>query len=290
MTRKRRVLVTGACGYIAQRIWAELTTRYEITALDASPHTATGQKVEDVIVCDLTDSNRSLYRKYFEGIDAVIHCAYRAAPGENGSNADITANTDAQFFAEHANLSMAYNVYRCATEAGVSIVVVASSNHAADYYERLIWEDRLEHVTPTMAPRSDNFYGWAKASYELLGFVFASGQCGERALEVVQLRIGAPRDHADLDHLRPGQLKEMHRGLGAHLSQRDQAQLFIKSVETPNIDDENGVPFQIFFGASGNTHNFWAIANARKVIGYEPQDNSQVQFAERISALAKNQR
>ena len=34
-------------------------------------------------------------------------------------------------------------------------------------------------------------------------------------------------------------------------------------------------------------HNFWSIANARRVIGYEPEDNSQVVFAERIAEIAK---
>ena len=59
----------------------------------------------------------------------------------------------------------------------------------------------------------------------------------------------------------------------------------IKSIETPNIDDTDGVPFQIFYGISGNDHNFWSIANARKIIGYEPEDNSSVRF---IDAVAKH--
>ncbi len=59
----------------------------------------------------------------------------------------------------------------------------------------------------------------------------------------------------------------------------------IKSIETPNIDDADGVPFQIFYGISGNDHNFWSIANARKIIGYEPEDNSNVRF---IDAVAKH--
>ena len=79
----------------------------------------------------------------------------------------------------------------------------------------------------------------------------------------------------------------MHRGLGAYLSKRDQIQLFFKSLETKNIEDERGIPFQIFYGVSGNTHNFWSIANARKVIGYAPEDNSQVNFADRIAEIAK---
>ena len=50
---------------------------------------------------------------------------------------------------------------------------------------------------------------------------------------------------------------------------------------------DGGSVFQIFFGVSGNTHNFWAIANARKIIDYAPQDNSQVNFADKIAAIAK---
>ena len=118
-------------------------------------------------------------------------------------------------------------------------------------------------------------------------FVFATGSIGGRKLEVVQLRIGGPRDDADLSRCRPGDIKRMHRGLGAYLSQRDQVQLFVKSLEEGPIEDENGIPFQIFYGVSGNTHNFWSIANARKVIGCQPEDNSQINFADRIAEIAK---
>ena len=73
-------------------------------------------------------------------------------------------------------------------------------------------------------------------------------------------------------------------------SQRDMAQLFIKSIEAPDIRDEYGVPFQIFYGISDNPHAFWSIANARKVIGYAPEDNSEQRFhpliAEHIRAAA----
>jgi hypothetical protein len=110
---------------------------------------------------------------------------------------------------------------------------------------------------------------------------------GNRSLEVVQLRIGGPRDDGDLANVSPGDLKKMHRGLGAYLSRRDQIQLFVKSIEVEDISDENGIPFQIFYGVSGNTHNFWSIVNARRVIGYQPQDNSQVNFADRIAEIAR---
>ena len=103
----------------------------------------------------------------------------------------------------------------------------------------------------------------------------------------MQLRIGGPRDDADLGNVEVGDLKKMHRGLGAYLSRRDQVQLFVKSIETEDIRNEDGIPFQVFYGVSGNTHNFWGISNARRVIGYQPEDNSQVNFADRIAEIAR---
>jgi nucleoside-diphosphate-sugar epimerase len=282
---KKRVVVTGASGYIIQRIWTELAERYEIVALDNRESNANGEKVPGIRVCDLTQPDRDLYREHFRGADAVIHSAFVSAKGLDATT--WSDNSQPKFEAEHANVAMAYNVYQTAIEEDVKRVVVASSNHAADYYERLIWKDQWDCVTPDMPPKSDNFYGWAKIAYESLGFVFATGQVGGRKLEVVQLRIGGPRDNADLDDISAGDIKTMHRGLGAYLSKRDQIQLFVKSIEAPDIEDEYGIPFQIFYGVSGNTHNFWSIANARKVIGYVPEDNSQVNFADRIAEIAR---
>ena len=79
----------------------------------------------------------------------------------------------------------------------------------------------------------------------------------------------------------------MHRALGAYLSQRDQVQQAIRMVETEDIEDEHGVPFLIVYGISGNTHRFWSIANAREKIGYAPEDDSQVNFADKIAAIAR---
>jgi hypothetical protein len=76
-----------------------------------------------------------------------------------------------------------------------------------------------------------------------------------------------------------GDLRCVRRALAVYISQRDMSQLFIKSIETEDIRDERGVPFQIFYGISNNPHAFWSIVNARQVIGYEPQDNSETKFA-----------
>ncbi len=283
-TTKRRVVVTGAAGYVAQRMWKELSARWDLVPIDVRDTTRDGVKVPGIIVADLTRPDRNEYRQHFTGADAVIHCGFVSAP-----RLDATTwqnNSDAKFQAEHVNVALAYNVYRTALEEGVRRVVTCSSNHAADYYERLVWEGRLDMVTPEMPPRSDNWYGWAKAAYELLGFVFATGQVDGKRLEVVQWRIGGPRDD-DIDQVAPGDLKTMHRALGAYLSRRDQVQQAIRMVETEDIKDEHGVPFLIVYGISGNTHRFWSIANAREKIGYAPEDDSQVNFADKIAAIAR---
>ncbi len=278
------MVVTGAAGYVAQRMMPELRERWDLVLLDVRPTTRDGKAVPGLIVADLTKPDRNEYRQHFRGADAVIHCGFVSAP-----NLDATTwqdNSDAKFWAEHTNVALSYNVCRVALEEGVRRVVVCSSNHAADYYERLVWDGRLDMVTPEMPPRSDNWYGWAKAAYELLGFVFATGKVDGRKLEIVQWRIGGPRDD-DVDHVKPGDIKVMHRALGAYLSKRDQVQQAVRMVETEDIRDEHGVPFLIVYGISGNTHRFWSIANARMKLGYAPEDDSQVNFADKIAAIAR---
>ncbi len=271
---KRRVVITGAAGYIAGRILPAFRERYDLTLLDVKATDRGGNEVEDVVIADLLDRNRDSYRDHFRGADAVVHSGFTRS-----------AKPEDRFWGELDNVAMAYNIYQTCLEEGVRRVVVISSNHAADYYERLIWSGKMGYVTPDMVPLSDNFYGWAKSAYELLGFAFAAGKIGEgKKLQNVHLRIGAPRE-TDMARCSPDDLKKMHRALGAYISVRDQVQLTVKSIETENIEDENGVPFQIFYGISGNTHNFWSLANARDVIDYHPEDDSSIIFADRLAEI-----
>ena len=279
---KRKVLITGGTGYIAGRMLSELRQRYDLTILDIKDTNREGEKVEDVIITDLLDKDRDNYRQYFQGVDSVIHCGFIGSASQ----------AHRQFWKELDNVAMCYNIYQTCVEEGVRRAVVCSSNHAADFYERLIWQDKMEFVTPDMIPLSDNYYGWAKISYESLGFVFATGAMTDGIrLENVQLRIGGPRE-TDIEGLGASDLKRVHRALGAYLSLQDQIQLVVKSIEVEDITDENGVPFQIFYGISNNTHRFWSIQNARNAIGYAPEDDSQTRFADQISgvlAAAKNE-
>jgi hypothetical protein len=75
------------------------------------------------------------------------------------------------------------------------------------------------------------------------------------------------------------------RDLGAYISPRDLTQLLIRAVEAPNIDNEHGVPWQVVYGISNNTRAFWSLVNAREVLGYEPEDDSEVKFADTVRRL-----
>lgn len=277
-TQRRRVLVTGAGGYIAGINLPALRSRYDLTLLDMRSTRADGTTVDGVIAYDLAADARGGYhpsdqlRGLFRGVDAVFHCAYVHSQWRELDG----------YATERGNIDLAYLVYRLAQEESVRRIVVCSSNHAADWYEKPLREGRLDVLSPEAPPYSANWYGWAKVAYEQMGFVFAGDAFG-RPLEVVQLRIGAPRS---LDAARySGNPIGYRRDLGAWLSDRDFQQLVIKSIETPDIRNDDGIPFQIFYGISNNTRAFWSIRNARHVIGYAPEDDSEVTYADDIRRL-----
>ena len=281
---KRKVLVTGASGKIAGQLLPAFREHYDLCLLDVKTTNREGEEVLGVAIADLLDRDRDSYRQHFKGIDAIVHMGFVG-------NANTSAQDDPElrFWNEYANIQMAYNIYQTSLEEGVRRVVVASSNHAADYFEPLILDGKKDFVDPNERALSDNYYGWAKETYEHLGFVFATGHqtnATGKTLENIQIRIGGPRE-TDIANCKLGDLRCMRRALAAYISERDMQQLFIKSIEAEDIRDEHGVPFQIFYGVSGNHHAFWSIANARKIIGYQPEDNSEVRFAHLIAEHIK---
>ena len=180
----RKVLLTGATGYVASQLLPTFREQYDMTLVDVKGTDREGREVANVAISDLSVPDLGAYSHLFQGQDSVVHLAYKRRRG--------TPLDD--FYDEQVNVAMAYNVFRSAYDAGARRVVMASSNHAADWYEHALIHDRkLENLDPYKLPLSDNFYGWAKATYEHIGFLFASGAFG-RKLEVVMVRIGAPRE------------------------------------------------------------------------------------------------
>ena len=273
MTRPR-VLLTGATGYIAGQLLPTLRERYDLRLIDVRGQNRAGEPVEGVAIADLlADDWRSL-APFFAGVDVVVHTAFRRPDGD-----DIQA----RYEGERRNVDMTQRVYQLALENGVRRVVAASTNQAAKWYEQPYYAGRRDRVTPEDYPRPDSFYGWAKAAYESLGFLYACGSLG-RKLQVILVRIVAPRQINAEEFIGLPRHRYI-RDLAGYISPRDLQQLFCKSIEAPQVEDEHGVPFHIFYGVSNNALTFWSITNARQVIGYAPEDDSEVRFAADIARL-----
>jgi len=271
---KLRVLLTGATGYIASQLLPAFRDRYDLRLVDTRRENGAGQPIDGVEVLDLLSASSTALETIFTGVDVVVHSAYHRPAG---------SDPQSQYDGERRNVDMMQRVYQMALDHGVRRVVAASTNQAAKWYEQPYFAGLRDRVSPEDYPRPDNFYGWAKAAYESLGFLYACGSLG-RKLEVVQLRIVVPRE---IDASKFVDLPRYCyvRELAGYISERDLQQLFCKSIETSQINDEYGVPFHIFNGVSNNARTFWSITSARRVIDYQPQDDSEKRFAADIARL-----
>jgi NAD+ dependent glucose-6-phosphate dehydrogenase len=286
------ILVTGAAGHVASlgipgivpgnclRL-ADLRPPAEIPP-DATFHATDLQSATDAELAQL-----------FEGIEVVVHSAY--IPSGQPDVYSLLPPQIERFPTEFDNIQMTQRVYRSALEAGVRRVVAVSSNHAADWYEhREIHTRRRDIVSPADYPLADNFYGWAKAASELLGWPYACGTFGRR-LEVVNLRIGSPYDidvgcyepdatPAESSLPKPHGIAGFKRALGAWLSARDCAGLFRAAVHAPRIAEPGEPPWLVAYGISNNTRAFWSLVSARR-LGYRPQDDSEIVYADAVRRL-----
>ncbi|MDA1258769.1 MAG: NAD(P)-dependent oxidoreductase, partial [Chloroflexi bacterium] len=180
----RKVLITGGAGYLAGQLCEGLTSKFDLTLVDAVGKRG-GDTRPDVVVRDLIDPDVSKYEDLFQGVDTVIHLAYKN-PGGMFGNAVPPLE---RFPIEMRNIQMAFNVLNCAHRAGVRRFLIAASNAVTSWTEQNRIHPRLQDVIhPDDAPYTASFYGWAKLSYEQLAFLFANGDVG-RKMDVISMRI-----------------------------------------------------------------------------------------------------
>ncbi len=241
MTEPMRVAVTGGDGLIAGILRSGFSDRFDAHWLSRS----------DADVSDLAALERG-----FAGADAVVHLA---------ATADVGAGWDEVL---PANVIGAYNAFEAARRAGVKRVVFASSNHAMGMYQ---WDDerfadpaRPAEVATEAPIRPDSLYGTSKAWGEAIGRFYAE----RHGLAVVCLRIGwvtaDDRPPSSTAH-RPEPPHVARRAPGMWLSHRDCLSL----IETALTAD---VSFAIANGVSDNVGRWFSLDEARRLLGWEPQD------------------
>ena len=254
-----RVLVTGAEGTIGTAVRRELGGRYELVSLTREPQDFPSH------VADIADLDA--IAPAFAGCDAVVHLAASAAVDSTWE--DVLEN----------NLVGTYNVFEAARRAGVERVVFASSNHAVGMYEvdgapDLYRLDDPRVYDHTVDIRPDSLYGVSKAYGEALGRMYAD----RFGLRVFCLRIGWVS--ADDDPVSPALFsgsdplldltreERRQRGRALWLSQRDCAQLIARCLDAPDVG------WAIVYGISDNPRQFFDLAHARELVGYDPQDRA----------------
>jgi uronate dehydrogenase len=234
------VVITGAAGRIGGYLRERLRRPARLLRLldTAPPPDLVGD--EEAYVGSATD--REVVAGAVAGADAVVHLA--GIPTE-ASWAEIL----------DVNVTGSQVVLHAAAEAGVRTVVLASSNHAAGFWERPADGSLL---ADDVAPRPDSFYGWSKAATEALGRLYHD----RYGLTVVNLRIGWCSPHP-VDR----------RGAEIWLSPDDVGRL-VEAALSPAVTG-----FHTLWGVSANSTSWWSTAGG-EAIGYHPQDDSARYAAE----------
>ncbi|MBI4305895.1 MAG: NAD(P)-dependent oxidoreductase [Chloroflexi bacterium] len=248
------VLITGSSGLIGGVLIRHLGDKYRFSGLDRERRPDS----PDIPTLTADVSSLDAIRPAFEGVQAVVHLA---------ANPDMNQTWDS---ALTNGIVATHNVYEAARLAGVRRMVYASSNHAVGMFEldepycRIRKGDytgldpaKVKQIDRYVPIRPDGYYGVSKAFGEALGAYYAENH----GLEVLCLRIGTVNRHNDPTH--------DVRHLATWCSHRDLAQLVDRCLSTPGLRSD------IFYGVSANKWHFWDLEHARRVVGYEPQDNAE---------------
>lgn len=228
----RRVVVTGAAGNLGRKVVAALEARPDLTLTLLDRREAPSLPI---ISADLRRPDPA-WTRTFDGADIVVHLA--ANPNHRATWSELV----------HDNVDATLNVFEAAAAGGVRRVVFASSLHAAGCTDPL-----SAPAVPAISP-----YGISKAMGEHIGRHFAE----LRGLSVICLRLGmvrrgpnpAPRGHPDL--------ATQYRWL----SNRDLSSAFHLAVDAAPIT------FAVASVTSAVDGSPWSLADARRVLGYEPLD------------------
>jgi uronate dehydrogenase len=227
--RALRIGVLGGSGRVGAAMRRHMAEKvHSITVLDLNPpaEMAANETFRRVDIQDQDDLQAA-----FGEMDGIIHLA--GIPKE-APLAEILA----------INVAGTNNVYEAARLAGISRIVLGSSNHAIGMYPR------TTYISPEDPMRPDGLYGLSKCWGELTAGLYWDKH-GIRSLIV---RIGN-------SSVRP----MLPRSLEVWLSPRDMCQLAMIGLTHPDVTATT------VFGVSKGGGSWWDNSTAVQ-LGYQPQD------------------
>lgn len=230
------VLITGAAGDIGSSLRPFLRDDHRLRLQYRQRPLEGLSESEEAVQGDIEDLTS--VETMVQGVDAIVHLA-------------AERRADASWEQVHGpNIVGTYNVFEAARRAGVPRIVFARTNHVMGNYDR----DRAWPIHPDQPVRPDGYYGASKAFGEALARYYSD----EFDMSMICLRIGWFLE-------RPFNETSMRMWL----SPRDMGQLTRRCLVAE-------VRFGLYYGVSNNTRCQWDLENARRELGYEPQDNSEV--------------
>ena len=241
MSRKK-LLITGAAGLVGSALRRYLHDRYAFRLLFHNTIPDDLDPKDEIVVSDV--SNFEAMVEAGAGVDVIVHLGIATA------RRGFPRSRYNQMIIE-TNVRGTYNVFESARINGVPKVVFASSNAVTGLYEQ---EGLLS--TPDLPPRPRDFYGVSKVFGEALGRHYHDLY----GLSVFCIRIC---NFPNTDEVKTKFEPDMNRWLSA----RDMAELTACCIEAPHPR------FGVFYGVSQGAEKKWDIANAKELVGWEPQDS-----------------
>lgn len=294
-----RVFVSGASGnlgtkliaYLSEQSWCDAVAGVDVRTQGApQPAHATSKAI--FATADLTDPTDRRWRDLLTGSDAVIHFAVK------------NVSSDCSWEEAAASFVMTVSLLNAAAEAGVRRFVFASSNHVMGGYKDppLSLGLRPGGLTTVLVPAPGTTTRKAGMTFRPVAYA-ASKLFGERAaiakaqttngiLTSVSVRIGwcqPGRNHPSTIHFSglpdadpsaapagPEDAINLAWFRGMWLSNRDFWMLMSRAI----LADSAGWPEPgvVVNGMSANTGMAWDLEYGRRLIGFDPQDDSAVEL------------
>ncbi|WP_223701477.1 NAD-dependent epimerase/dehydratase family protein [Sutcliffiella deserti] len=151
-----------------------------------------------------------------------------------------------------------YYLLDVATKRNIPRVIIASSNHVTDGYEKDGESLLGRKINVQDYPYSKGLYGILKLASENVGRLFSD----EKEVSVINLRIASvPKDEVE-------DIEENDRLVHTLLSREDVVNLFEAAIEAD-------VKFGTYYGVSDNPGAPWDTSNAKKELGFKSEQNSK---------------
>ena len=240
MAQRKKLFITGAAGNVGSGLRRYLRDRYDFRLMFHS-NVPEVEKGDEVTVSDLGDFEAMVEAGC--GVDAIVHLGIAV------SKQGYPRSRYNQMILD-TNIRGTYNIFESARINRVSKVIFASTNHVTGFYEK-----EGTYTTPDMPIRPDSMYGVSKAFGEAQGRFYHDAY----GISVYCVRIA---NFPNTDEVNT----KYEPGLNRWLSSRDMAELTACCLEAPDPQ------FGIFSGVSKGAEKKWGLANAKELVGWEPQD------------------